>query len=355
MRREAWTGLVGSDNPTSPEEPEVAEMAEQTGTKPKRGKPEPINVFPPLKSVMNSLADEDQILLVRLLTESPEFIDHLDFAAEGVDRTYFGVETRLTGPTATRFVRASPILQNTRKKSTARIPTLSGEQEKLIFKRFNYARRAVHAILTEYEDKRLTADATRKLLAWGHRAVTIRSQIVQFNLPLVLAMAKRTRLNGVDYNELISEGNIALLRSAEKFDWGRGFKFSTYACRAILKAFSRVAMRTSRYRGRFPVEYDPAMEKSDFLTVKREIVEEDCVDELKRILYDNSADLNTVEQTVIKERFAIGKPSIGGKLDTRTLEQVGSMIGVTKERVRQIQNRALQKIRVALEHEYLVA
>ncbi len=314
-----------------------------------------MTVLPPLKSVMNALADEDQVLLVRLLTEAQEFIDHPEFAGKGVDKTFFGVETKLIGPQATRFVRPASILQSSKKKSTARIPTLTGDQEQLLFKRFNYARRAVCAILEEHRNKRLSADATRHLLAWGHRAVTVRSQIVQFNLPLVLAMAKRTRLNGVDYNELISEGNIALLRSVEKFDCGRGFKFSTYACRAILKAFSRVAMRTSRYRGRFPVEYDPAMEKSDYLEIKREGVEADCVQELKRILLDNSADLNQVEQTVIKERFAIGKPAIGGKPDTKTLEQVGSMIGVTKERVRQIQNRALQKIRVALEHEYLVA
>lgn len=330
-------------------------MATETGTRLKKGDSDTVNVLPPVKSVMNSLADEDQVLLLRLLTETPEFIDHPEFEPDGADHVLFGVESKLTGQNATRFVRPSCILQSSKKKSTAKIPTLTGDQEQLLFKRFNYARKAVFDILAEHHDKRLSADTTRKLLAWGHRAVTIRSQIVQFNLPLVLAMAKRTRLNGVDYNELISEGNIALLRSTEKFDCGRGFKFSTYACRAILKAFSRVAMRTSRYRGRFPVEYDPAMEKSDYLLIKRENVEADCVHELKRILLDNSASLNTVEQTVIKERFAIGKPPIGGKPDTKTLEQVGSMIGVTKERVRQIQNRALQKIRVALEHEYLVA
>ena len=175
----------------------------------------------------------------------------------------------------------------------------------------------------------------------------------QANLPLVLAMAKRTRLAGLDFNELISEGNYALLRSIDKFDCSRGFKFSTYACRAILKSFSRVAMRTNRYRGHFPTEFDPTLEKSDFIDRKRDNVESDCVDEIRCIIDENRADLNDAERTVIRERFALDAPSLPAK--PKTLEQVGEMIGVTKERVRQIQNKALQKIRHILEDEFLAA
>ena len=185
--------------------------------------------------------------------------------------------------------------------------------------------------------------------------LTTRGVIVRVNLPLVLAMAKRTRLTHIDFNEMISEGNMALLRSVEKFDCGRGFKFSTYSCRAILKSFSRVAMRASRYRGRFPTEFDPTMERSDYAETKRAGVKADCVDELKDILVANVADLSTVERTVINERFAIGKPDFGDDTSPKTLEQVGHLIGVTKERVRQIQNKALKKIRLALEEQYLAA
>ena len=101
-------------------------------------------------------------------------------------------------------------------------------------------------ILSKHSGKSLTAAATRRVLAWGHRVLDARSVIVRVNMPLVLAMAKRTRLSSIDFNEMISEGNMALLRSVEKFDCSRGFKFSTYSCRAILKSFSRVAMRASR-------------------------------------------------------------------------------------------------------------
>ena len=148
---------------------------------------------------------------------------------------------------------------------------------------------------------------------------------------------------------------MALLRSVEKFDCSRGFKFSTYSCRAILKSFSRVAMRASRYRGRFPAEFNPALERSDYLDRQRDGIEADCVDELKEILLDNLADLSDVERTVICERFALGAASVSAPPIPKTLEQVGHIIGVTKERVRQIQNNALKKIRVVLEDRFLAA
>ncbi len=311
--------------------------------------------LPPSTAFVDALPAEDQVLLMRLLSEPYEFINDERLWKRGADRELFGVETKLVSRTGTRFVQAEPVVAGLRKGRGARVPTLTTEQEQKLFLRFNYARKQLSEILEASDKKRLTAAQTRKLLAWGHRALHTRSEIVRFNLPLVLAMSKRTRLSGIDYNELISEGNVALLRSSEKFDCSRGYKFSTYACRAILKSFSRVAMRATRYRVHFPVEFDPTMEKSDFLDRKRTNIESDCVDELKRILVQNMADLNDVEQKVIKERFALSPERILESGSPKTLEEVGTLIGVTKERVRQIQNKALKKIRSALETEYLVA
>ena len=314
--------------------------------------------LPPNQSVVDALSDEDQVLLTQLLTEPMDYVDHVELSWRGAEQAIYGIETKLVYRSGTRFVRPDPVIEEKGGRG-ARVPTLSYDQEKQLFLRFNYARRQACTILASAAGSRLTATQTRHLLAWGHRALSTRSLIVRFNMPLVLAMAKRTRLHSIDFNELISEGNVALLRSVEKFDCSRGFKFSTYACRAILKSFSRVAMRASRYRGQFPCEFDPSMERSDYLDRKRDDLETDCVEELKRILVQNKADLNDVERTVIKERFALLMPAAHGDamptMTPKTLEQVGLMIGVTKERVRQIQNKALRKIRVALESEYLVA
>ena len=226
-------------------------------------------------------------------------------------------------------------------------------REHFLFLRFNYCRRKAYEILAAHIGHRLHGDAIADLLHWERQAAETRGEIVRENIPLVLAMAKRTRITGIDITDLISEGNLALLRAVNKFDCGRGYKSSTYACRAILKSFSRVATRTSRHRGLFPTEFDPALERSDFSDRNRASREGDCVHELKTLLLENEAQLSEVERQVILARFNIDSGDEHAAAKAKTLEQVGEMIGVTKERVRQIQNKALSKLRAALEQTVL--
>ncbi|NOX57410.1 MAG: sigma-70 family RNA polymerase sigma factor [Planctomycetes bacterium] len=308
---------------------------------------------PPAGDFMHSLCEADCSILHRLCTEPVAPMDHPDLHLAKAETTLFGVTAKLSEAKGFRFPDPVEIAAG-RISPATRAPTLTGEQERMLFLRLNLTRMKIAAILARFADRALTRKAARTLIAWGHWELNVRAQIVELNMPLVLAMAKRTRLTHVDFNEMISEGNMALLRSVDKFDCGRGFKFSTYSCRAILKSFSRVAMKASRYRGTFPVEYDPSIEKSDHLDTKRARVESDCITELKDILTANVAALSEVEQTVIRQRFALDSTSSEIPMP-KTLEQVGKVIGVTKERVRQIQNKALKKIREALEAGYLAA
>jgi len=227
---------------------------------------------------------------------------------------------------------------------------LTTAQEKQVFLRYNFARLKAQAAVKKFRASPGKQSA-RDVAAWYKRVRDTREIITQANLALVLAMAKRTRMGDVDFGELVSEGNMALLRAVEKFDIGRGFKFSTYACRAILKAFSRIAMKNSRYRQAFPTEFDPTMEKSNYTESRRQDVEQDAVEELQQIIGENRAQLSDVEKTVIQARFAINR---GQDAPAMTLEEVGRVIGVTKERVRQIQNKALEKLRATIENEVLV-
>ncbi len=305
---------------------------------------------PPVAAVLNTLGAEDEKLLDQRLTTPAECMFVADFDAPDAEA---------------RFLAPMPPGPETRRRRRMRnddsgIDLLCGagmsftpEQETHMFLRLNYCRYRVYTLLKGIGARRLNAAETRELLKWENATTLTREEIVRANVPLVLAMAKRTRITGVDYAEMISEGNMALMRSVEKFDCHRGYKFSTYSCRAILKSFSRVATRTSRYRGYFPTEFDPSMEKSDHLGSKRRGVEGDCIDELRTILNGSeAADLSDTEVQVIRARFALDNaPEAGAK----TLEQVGEMIGVTKERVRQIQNKALAKLRTVLESRVLSA
>src|SRR6478672_11991753 len=214
-----------------------------------------------------------------------------------------------------------------------------------MFQRFNYSKMRLSRLQRKIRAVGLTKESADQVLEWHRRFEHFREYLVRTNLALVLAMAKRTRLGDVDFAEIVSEGNMALIRSVDKFNVEKGFKFSTYACRAILKAFSRTSLKHSRQRSRFPVEFDPDMEKSDWIDKKRDVVEEDCIDELKQIVDRNLADLSDTEQTVIRRRFNWQQQ----QESPLTLEEVGQIIGVTKERVRQIQNKALAKIRTVME------
>ncbi len=222
---------------------------------------------------------------------------------------------------------------------------MSAAEERLMFRRFNYAKFRLSKLQRKVAREGLTKASAEELVLWHHRHEHFREYLARTNLALVLAMAKRSRLGDLDFAEVISEGNMALIRAIEKFNVDRGFKFSTYACRAILKAFSRTAQKSSRYRMRFPVEFEPDLEKSDWADRRRDQVEEECIDELKAIVNRNLADLSSVEQTVIRRRFNWEQEDES----PLTLEEVGRIIGVTKERVRQIQNKALAKIKTVME------
>ena len=222
---------------------------------------------------------------------------------------------------------------------------MNAAEERLMFLRFNFSKFRLGQIKAKVEKTGLTKDLAEQAVEWHRKFEHFREYLVRTNLALVLAMAKRTRLGDVDFAEVVSEGNMALLRAVEKFSIDRGFKFSTYACRAILKAFSRAALKANKHRTRFPVDFDPELEKSDWADRRRDEVEDDCIDELKAIVDRNLADLTNVEQTVIRQRFNWQQV----QESPLTLEEVGRIIGVTKERVRQIQNKALLKIRHVME------
>ena len=278
-----------------------------------------------------------------LLAENYAFMDSPVFKNRGIEKELFSFEQEPVLPLTSWY---APTRDEDLSVATTGAPTLmKAPEEKLMFLRFNYSKCRLTKLQKKIRDDGLTKDLALEFLEWHRRFEHFREYLTRTNLALVLAMAKRSRLGDTDFAEIVSEGNMALLRAVDKFNVYRGFKFSTYACRAILKAFSRTAQKHSRHRTRFPVEFEPDLEKSDWDTTRRDAVEEDCVDELKQIVDRNLADLTDVEETVVKRRF---------NWDQRddsplTLEEVGRIIGVTKERVRQIQNKALAKIRTVME------
>lgn len=306
-------------------------------------------------AVRRRLSADDERLLQQIMSVEQDFIDSPAFVEEGAEQKIYDEAPDIQKPDTSWYHPVMDDLSGTRNRTvkSAQQVILTGAEEKVLFHQFNYARFRIWTIQEEVwktAARQPTPDQAQEILRWYRVADRIREQIAETNLALVLAMAKRTRMSEVDFADLVSEGNMALLRAVDKFDAGRGYKFSTYACRAILKAFSRQGMKLSKYRQRFPTDFDPKLERSNFLEIKRSSFEKDAAEEVKRIVIENRADLSDVERTVIEHRFGLET----GELEKpMTLEQVGQIIGVTKERVRQIQNKAMEKIRLQLEAHFL--
>ncbi|WP_268895987.1 RNA polymerase sigma factor [Goekera deserti] len=282
-------------------------------------------------------------------------------------------------------------------KLIGRVKLLDAEQEVDLASRIEVGVYAAHKLQQAAEDGTTFSPAVRRDLNWIVRdGAAAKNHLLEANLRLVVSLAKRYTGRGMAFLDLIQEGNVGLVRAVEKFDYTKGFKFSTYATWWIRQAITR-AMADQARTIRIPVhmvevinklgrvqremlqtlgreatpeelaaELDITPEKvleiqrvarepisldqtigdegdsqlGDFIEDSEAVVAVDAVsfslmqDDLTSVL----ATLSEREAGVVRLRFGLtdGRP--------RTLDEIGQVYGVTRERIRQIERMTMSKL-----------
>jgi RNA polymerase primary sigma factor len=280
-------------------------------------------------------------------------------------------------------------------KEIGKVPLLTAEQEVTLAKRIEAGLHAAERL--EPPDGHLSGETHASLEAVVTDGELAKRQLIEANLRLVVSIAKRYVGRGMALLDLVQEGNLGLIRAVEKFDYTKGFKFSTYATWWIRQAITRAIADQARTI-RIPVHMVETMNK--VLRIQRQMLQElgrepsveevaakvemtpDRVREIQRIaqepvsletpvgeeddsfLGDFVEDPNTIapataaarallteaivealeelndrERQVVRLRFGLDDGQV------RTLEEVGKEFGVTRERIRQIESKTLAKLR----------
>ena len=294
--------------------------------------------------------------LDELLAKRIEFMPHDDFApAARGDRAAL---QRVTGPMpppvkpgATKSVKPPKDLTGYLRDVYLAGELLDREQEAFLFRKFNYMRYQAEQLRLELVGKRqngqrVTPRAVERLFELKSEAVETRKEIAKANLRLVVSIAKKWTSATKPLMELVSEGNLSLMRAADKFDISRGNKFSTYASWAILKNFYRSNSDDEKERGRTRQVEDGFLENTQ-ADIRRgsAAADERSLAAMREYLNKLVGKLDDREQVIISLRFGLNDKSV------LTLEELGKLFNITKERIRQIEGRAKKKlVRLAKEN-----
>jgi RNA polymerase sigma factor (sigma-70 family) len=227
------------------------------------------------------------------------------------------------------------------------MPLLSREQEAHQFRKMNFLKHKARQMRAMLDPNRARTETLDEIESLQNQAQKIKEMLVSCNMRLVVSIAKRHSGQANNFFELLSDGNVSLLRAIEKFDYSRGNKFSTYASWAIMKNFARSIPEEKNRRERYVTGHEELFELAeDKRTDEHEVVAsaEQATYKVNRLLQY----LDPREQQIVRLRAGLENGNEG-----MTLEKIGQQLGITKERVRQINVRAMKKLKTLAEDQKL--
>jgi RNA polymerase primary sigma factor/RNA polymerase sigma factor len=218
-------------------------------------------------------------------------------------------------------------------------PLLTPDQERHLFRKYNYLKYRANKLREKLNPARPQIRLMNEIERLHRQAVVTKNQIIQANLRLVVSIMKRYVNENDGTFELISDGNISLMRAVEKFDYRRGAKFSTYATWAIQRNNARRFADDIKRRIRFQTSQDEALADSPqphFDPRHVERTQQERADRIATVLKQ----LDDRDRQIIERRYGLGR-----NLEAKTLKEIGAELGVSKERVRQLETRAMERLR----------
>lgn len=225
------------------------------------------------------------------------------------------------------------------------VPLLKKEQEQHLFRKMNYLkhkasqlRKRLSLPTGKINSARVRVHDLDQIEELLDQAQAIKDLLVSCNMRLVVSIAKKHAGQGDNFFELLSDGNVSLLRAVEKFDYARGNKFSTYASWAIMKNFARSIPDEKHHRERYVTGHEDVFDAApDTRTDEKECLAsaEQASHKVNRLLEY----LDPRERQIIRMRAGLDNA------EGMTLEMIGEQLGITKERVRQLNLRAMKKLR----------
>ncbi|MFQ5412930.1 MAG: sigma-70 family RNA polymerase sigma factor [Phycisphaerae bacterium] len=222
------------------------------------------------------------------------------------------------------------------------VPLLTFEQEQDLFRRYNYLKCKTARQIASLDPDSVTDEALASVRTALDQISGLRQRLVRANLRLVVSIARRHVGWSPRFFEIISDGNMSLMRAVEKFDYARGYRFSTYASWSIVKNYARSIPEGFHHAARYVTGQDAVLAaQADDRT------EPEPSSDRRRIREMIDAGLETLgarERDIVTAHFGLAS----GGAASKTLEQLGRQYGVTKERIRQIETRALRRLREAL-------
>ncbi len=219
------------------------------------------------------------------------------------------------------------------------MPLLNREQEQHLFRKMNFLKHKANKLRAKLNPAKARIQDIQEIERLQDQATALKDQLISSNMRLVVAIAKRHSGQTDNFFELLSDGNMSLIRAVEKFDYSRGNKFSTYASWAIMKNFARSIPEEMRRRERYVTGHEEMFDLApDNRSDEQEVVS--SVEQKKHQVNRLLQYLEPRERQIVQMRNGLDNYS-----ENMTLEEIGQQLGITKERVRQLNVRIMAKLR----------